>query len=334
MDDAGAGQPGQHGRIAGFWVRVLSDILDALLLGVFGLLLAIPFRDTFYRLGEHGVFVGLPISLAYAGVLQSRLGGGQTLGKRLLGLRVVKLDGSLLSLDRSLIRYVIVSYGMYQTAVTYALVTVAPFLRLQWIEAVQGGLGVALLLGCFLVLPFHPLKRGIHDLLTGTIVTRGGFPDPARLAALENPRRDRRILVGAAVVAVVASGAAFAISRRGLASVEAPAFAHAAEGLGMMNADVIDSHLFVPAGSRRLIIAAGFLPRTSTSEPDWAEAGAKLAAALHVDLAPRNDVDFVGIQLRTGYNIGIARSYEMHVLTINWHTGKSTDSGSLNRFGF
>ncbi|HEX3698472.1 MAG TPA: hypothetical protein VH374_24070 [Polyangia bacterium] len=35
------------------------------------------------------------------------------LAKRSLGLRVIRLDGSLLSLDRSLLRYEVVSFMIY-----------------------------------------------------------------------------------------------------------------------------------------------------------------------------------------------------------------------------
>src|SRR5690349_2424365 len=96
--------PGQ-GRIAGFWIRFASDVLDALLLGLVGFVIVSIFRGPLIRLGESAVLIGLAISLVYSGILQSHLGGGRTLAKRMLGLRVVRLDGSLLSIDRSLVRY-------------------------------------------------------------------------------------------------------------------------------------------------------------------------------------------------------------------------------------
>ena len=64
---------------------MFADSLDAGFLWIVGLLLSLPLRSVFLRLGERGVFVGLAISLLYTGVLQSRLGGGRTLGKRSWG---------------------------------------------------------------------------------------------------------------------------------------------------------------------------------------------------------------------------------------------------------
>ena len=94
-----------EGRIAGFWIRLFADGLDALVLGAVGFLIATVFRDGLLRLGEKAVLFGIPFTLLYTGVLQSHIGGGQTLAKRLLGLRVLRLDGQFLSLDRSLVRW-------------------------------------------------------------------------------------------------------------------------------------------------------------------------------------------------------------------------------------
>jgi uncharacterized RDD family membrane protein YckC len=196
--------PAEFGRIAGFWVRVGADALDASFLWIIGLLLALPLRGAFLRLGERGVFVGLVISLLYTGVLQSRLGGGRTLGKRILGLTVIRPDGKLMSLDRSFVRYALMGLLVYQSAVASMLALVVPFLSLSLAETLMSAVAVALFLGCVLVVPFHPLKRGLHDLLAGTIVIRGAMPNPVYIAARMNAHRDRLIIVGAVGLVVVA----------------------------------------------------------------------------------------------------------------------------------
>jgi uncharacterized RDD family membrane protein YckC len=319
-----------QGRVAGFWVRVLSDVIDALVLGVFGMLLAIPLRGVFERLGERGVFIGLAVSLAYSGVLQSYIGRGQTLGKRLLKLRVTKLDGSFLSLDRSLVRYVLVSFPVYQTAVAYALVTVLPFLRLEWISAVSVGLGTAVFFGCFLVIPFHPLKRGIHDLLAGSIVTRGGPLDPMFVAAHDSPRRDRRILVGGLVVGALASAAGFGLASQARYSVRGPSTLEAARDQGMSNVTVIDTGVMKLGGQEfRSLVVTGFVPKPSDgAAPDWDGAAKRLEVALHTDFTDAS-IDHVQIMLRSGYNIGITKSYAQDIRTIDWHTGATTKAPTL-----
>lgn len=301
-------------RIAGFWIRVLADLLDALILGLFGYLLSLPLRSVFLRLGEGGVFIGLAISLVYAGVLQSRFGGGQTLAKRMLGLRVVRLDGSLLSLDRSLLRYATVSFMLYQGSISLALTTLLPFLRPSWIGIVVGTTALVLFLGCVLVVPFHPLKRGLHDLLVGTIVIRRAMPNAEGLQSLCDDRRDRTIVIGAATLLVVSTAIGFVLARPaavlpppvtdpGLLSAEVP----------LQNAGVVDTLAFVNGTRHRTVMVTGFLPSGPDGQrPDFDRAHHLLVESLRRELGATPDVDAIGTSLRTGFNIGIFRSYETY----------------------
>jgi uncharacterized RDD family membrane protein YckC len=301
-------------RIAGFWIRVAADLLDALILGAFGYLLSLPLRTVFLRLGEGGVFVGLGISLVYAGVLQSRIGGGQTLAKRILGLRVVRLDGSLLSLDRSLIRYATVSFMVYQGSIALAVTKVLPFLRLSWVSTFAGTLSLVLFLGCVLVVPAHPLRRGLHDLLVGTIVVRRGMPDAEGLAVLRasSERLDRAIVVGAAALLVVSTALGFVFSRpaaRLPAAVAQPA--RLAREVPLENAGVVDRLAFENGTRHRAVIVTGFLPALPDGgRPDFERAHRLLMEALRRELVGTPDIDSVGTALRTGFHIGIYSSYE------------------------
>ena len=109
-----------------------------------------------------------------------------------------------MSLDRSLVRYALMGLLVYQGAVASTLALVVPFLSLSLAQTLMGAMAVALFFGCVLVVPFHPLKRGLHDLLAGTIVIRGAMPDPVWIAARMNPRRDHRIVGGAVALAMAA----------------------------------------------------------------------------------------------------------------------------------
>jgi uncharacterized RDD family membrane protein YckC len=136
VGDAAVGE----GRIAGFWIRLGSDLLDALVLGVVGFVIATVFRSSLLRLGERAAILGAPITLLYCGILQSQIGGGQTLAKRLLGLRVLRLDGQYLSLDRSLVRWSITGMLWYGGSIAVALGGVAPIFEIQTISALFAGL--------------------------------------------------------------------------------------------------------------------------------------------------------------------------------------------------
>jgi len=99
--------------VVGFWLRLMTDVLDSIFLGLFGLLLFIPFKNLFYRLGEDGVWVGFCITFLYTGILQSAIGRGQSLAKRLFRIQVLRRNGSYLTLPQSFLRYSIIAFIFY-----------------------------------------------------------------------------------------------------------------------------------------------------------------------------------------------------------------------------
>ena len=316
-----------RGRLAGFWIRVAADALDAVVLFAVGWLLSLPLRALFERLGERAVFVGLAISMTYTGILQSRFGGGRTLGKKLLGLRVVRLDGTLMSLDRSLVRYALMGLLVYQGAVAYALVGLLPFLGLASVQTVVGGIASVLFLGCVVVVPFHPLKRGLHDLLAGTIVIRGGMPDPVFIAARTNRRNDRRIVVGAAALAVIAMVAGVVTWHRLASWPEMKAMLAISNELrerGVSNVGIQRETVWMNGGPPvTTVTGSAFIPRPADGgEPDWTTAQAGLVQAVKRALPADSSVDRIGALLRTGFNIGIYKSYETTVYVEDARTGQ------------
>jgi len=90
--------------IAGLWRRLAALVIDGLTLGVPALLLGLTLFHWASSLGRAGRLIGFVVALLYFGVLNSRFGGGQTLGKRLLGIRVADRAGAPLSPMRSFLR--------------------------------------------------------------------------------------------------------------------------------------------------------------------------------------------------------------------------------------
>lgn len=144
--------PQQHR--AGFWLRFVAFLIDAMILSVFALLMLV------VGLLSSGLTTGLSdlvvesdpsfplIPLWIAGILTASAAyftilcseQGQTIGKSLLGLEVRTSEGALLSYSQALFRWL--GYG---------------------ISAGFFGLG-------FLWVAIHPGKRSWHDLLANTIV--------------------------------------------------------------------------------------------------------------------------------------------------------------------
>jgi uncharacterized RDD family membrane protein YckC len=298
------------GRLAGFWIRLASDLIDAIVLGAIGYVIVLLFRGSVLRLGERAALIGAPVTLVYMGVLQSHIGGGRTLAKRWLGLRVLRLDGQYLSLDRSLVRWALMGVLSYGSAIGLAVAGLFPRLPTEALGAAIFGAQVSLALGCGLLVAFHPLKRGLHDLLTGSIVIRGGKVPTELIARLHKPQRDRRFVLAAVAVALVVSIAGLNLGRKVASQVQPNArVANAMTEMGIGSPGVLDSMVTTPSGTFHQIIVTGYLPTTSDGAPLVQNAQDRILALVRADM-PLEGVDSIIITLRSGVNVGIYSSYE------------------------
>ncbi len=153
-------------RIAGFWRRLGAATIDGLLLGLVGAVLGFLWFDQLAALGQNGRFLGGVIAFAYLALLNSRIGSGQTLGKRLLKIRVTDVQGSSVSLERAALRSLILLVPGVLNGMSFADAS-GGFA----IVAVQAlcvfGLGGALAyLFCF----NRQTRQSVHDLAARTIV--------------------------------------------------------------------------------------------------------------------------------------------------------------------
>lgn len=306
VEPAGSPERPRQGRIAGFWVRLVADGIDAFVLGAIGAALAAFLPGPLGALGQQGAFVGLAIALAYHGVLQSELGGGRTLGKRLLGLRVRRVDGRLLSLDRSVLRYGLLALLFYGGAVLAALLRYLPAPLARVAAPLGFGVLLALFVGCGVLVPFHPLKRGLHDLVADSIVVRGGMPPARRLAKKLRSTREQSLIVGAALLAVAAAGAGF-VARRAMQPLAmlAPITEDASRlGVGGPSASVTTE--WSPQGLRKAIHVEGFVrPSELRAHPRQLHDSIVAAVRARID-----DPEIVAVRTTfgTGVRLGIYSS--------------------------
>jgi len=140
-------------RFAGFWRRLVASLVDGLVVWGLGSVLLFPFR-TSIQLGSSSLegepalsmttiavyaLLGLIGVVYYLGFWTWR---GQTPGKMVLGMKIVKTDGTPLTFGRALVRYI-----GYLTS------------------------GIVLCLG-YLWVGLDSRKQGWHDKIAGTYVVR------------------------------------------------------------------------------------------------------------------------------------------------------------------
>ncbi|GLQ50950.1 RDD family protein [Dyella flava] len=167
--DTSVGEGRQDLVIAGFWRRLGAFFIDSIIVGLVGALIGIVLFDSLARMGAPARLIGFVIALAYFGVLNSRIGDGQTLANRWLGIRVVDGQGQTLSLPRALLRYTVLGIPLFFNGL--------PLPGAALLSPVVGAL-VSLLVfgGCFAIVYLYVFNRrtrqSLHDLAVGSYVVR------------------------------------------------------------------------------------------------------------------------------------------------------------------
>lgn len=166
--------PEPHQPISGFWRRFFAFVIDGILLAILGLIVGGFVSDQLAALGGWDRLIGLGIATLYFGLQNSSLADGRTLGKRLLGIRVVNVAGQPISPGISLLRSFIFLLpwqlnqaelplgNLSQTGTTVVLVAQS---------AIIFGLGF---LTIYLAIFNARTRQSVHDLLARTYVVRSG----------------------------------------------------------------------------------------------------------------------------------------------------------------
>jgi len=160
----------QEKWICGFWRRIGALFIDTIVLGVFGYVLGLFLEDTFVKLGGWGRLVGFVVSITYFGVMNSSLSSGQTIGKKLLKIRVVDASNSTITLPKSFLRYSFLAIPFSLNGAQINNEILLSYLIYPLSLIVFGGL-----LSIFYLYVFNRVTRqSLHDLAVGTYVVNSG----------------------------------------------------------------------------------------------------------------------------------------------------------------
>lgn len=123
---------------AGFWTRFVAFVIDGIIIGVISLIIGLIFGRSLN--GVLSIVISLILSLIYYVWYQSL--NGQTLGKRIMGIKVIKENGNQVHMGTMFLREII---GKFCS-------------------------GVILYIGY--IMAAGRKKRALHDYIAGTIVIR------------------------------------------------------------------------------------------------------------------------------------------------------------------
>jgi uncharacterized RDD family membrane protein YckC len=154
--------------IPGFWRRLGAFFLDCLLLSAIGVAVGFFLTEQFVRLGPWGRLLGFSVAIAYFGTLNSKLTSGQTLGKRLLKIKVVSEDGRPLSVPKAFVRFLplgapwFLNNAQFSESVLFSL----------WLCVLSAVFGIGLSV-MYLYVFNRKSRQSLHDLLVGSYVVSG-----------------------------------------------------------------------------------------------------------------------------------------------------------------
>lgn len=191
--------------VVGFWRRFFADFLDAIFLGIPGYGIGYLFKYNFSAMGSHAIWIGLVCSFIYYGLQHTRIGGGQTPGKRLLGIQVLRRDGQYLDFGKSFLRYLVVSFVFYNW-IYGSLISHLPQTAMMAAGSIYFLVIIWAFFACFLMIPFHPLKRGLHDIAADSIVVYKGCFDNEVLDQMEDSAKVKRALIILSIGSVLLAG--------------------------------------------------------------------------------------------------------------------------------
>jgi uncharacterized RDD family membrane protein YckC len=149
--------------IASFWRRLFAFVIDAVITGIPCYILGLVFYGWFSQFKAVAALTGYLLTLSYFVLLASDTGSGQTLGQRLLGIEVVKADGTHLSLAESLARYAILLVPLVGSGTA----TFLPDVLAEFLGYLYAFLTLAM---AYLYIFNRRTRQTVHDLITGSYV--------------------------------------------------------------------------------------------------------------------------------------------------------------------
>jgi uncharacterized RDD family membrane protein YckC len=287
-------------QIGALWRRLVAFALDSLFLGLAASVLVWPFFKMLSHLGTWAPLLGFFIGLPYFALMNSRVGNGQTWGKRLLHLQVVYRDGETLSLSDSTLRYSVFSIGYYLSSIALPA-TRTPWIVMVLLPALTGGLCICIV---YLVLFNRRSRQGVHDLAVDSFVADAHPNGPL----MPKPIWKAHWLILGAILLVIFVGGGILESRmRNLKSFsELLADLEIVEGMrGVYAASVMDANAWGSGNSKKLIIVTVHWTGDSDQQGVFSE---ELVRTLLLNDPKIDQWGALRVVVVRGYNIGVANA--------------------------
>ena len=151
-----------------FWMRIWALLIDSLILGLFGFILGLIFKNFFISFGESAKLIGWIISLFYFTILNSKLYKGGTLGKKVMKIQVTDIKGNFIDVKTSFIRSLVFTAPFFLNG--FKIPGVSSF---SFVTIIQGIIIFTIGLGIIVFYIFNKeTRQSIHDIVAKTYVVQ------------------------------------------------------------------------------------------------------------------------------------------------------------------
>jgi uncharacterized RDD family membrane protein YckC len=288
-----AGDKSTPVTIAHLWRRAVAFLIDSALLGIVGVIAGACLYDQLAALSIWGRLVGFATATAYFGLSQSRIGDGQSLGMKALGIKVITADGATLGLGGSLIRAGIFCLSYFLSSLPSSFASLNAWIA-SGLSMLLFGVGLC---STYLLVFNRRTRQALHDLAVGAFVVH----DTGGPLALPTARiwRVHGAIVAAALAAMGTAGVWMALPdslsgmlrvRQAVASLPAVRTASVTLNYG-------------PYGAKTFIVNA----LVDASAQDREALTRRIASVTLENYEDANQLTAVTVVLTSGFDIGIAQ---------------------------
>jgi uncharacterized RDD family membrane protein YckC len=302
----------QKNWIGSFWRRIGALFIDSLILGLFGFVLGLALENAFVQIGGWGRSIGFVIGLLYFGVMNSRQFDGQTIGKKLLDLRVVDSDNQTISFGRSVLRYIALAAPFSLNGARFSNETMLSFLMYPLSLIIFGGIFSIIYLYIF----NRVTRQSLHDLAVGTFVVNTNIEtqEPGKIWKIH-------LMVVAVIFIVTATVPAFtgrAVQEEPFKDMFAAQSALSNEPGVTYSTIAASAEIFNSVNEEikktTYVAAQVFLSSNNVSDVEFAR---QLAAIVVKNYPEAKNKDVLRITLSYGYDIGIWSQWSSHTHAFN-----------------
>ncbi len=282
--------------------RIPAFLIDCLAIVAIGKLLGYFAANQLAEFGEDGIWIGVGIATLYFSILDSTIGGGGTLGKRLFALEVRRTEGGHLNPIDAFLRFAPI--GIAFSTLEFSLYADQNSPIILGLELIGASIALSMIV--------FALARGDHltsaDVLLNSTVVGSGKPEPVEGGS----RLSSAILVAAIAIAVAAQGfRAMQMSsdpQRKLEAEFTELLRRTTPGVEQIRATVAPAEGTKMEGYRSLYIRA--LVPDGDGRADTAAIAARMQASVESSGSLPKDMIYMIVMLERGYDIGVVRKID------------------------